>query len=266
VLNILSLEPVWRGLLILALGGLVFPVTGVYIIRMNLLPIRFMMMHSVMFGGAVALALGADSFLTVSTVNLVFVFLLIWSSRRSGIEIGRLSMFFMILSVAGAGILIYRFHVPAMDTMNILWGSPFATTWTDALILLVIGLAAVSYQAVFSSRITAIFFDPDIAYTSGVNEKAHTYAIVFITAVSIAAAIRLMGAFLMDALILLPAILAAAGAKSVRGMFIRASAYGLAFSVVGSFTSIALDIPVSAGIASLAAIWFILFFIGRRKK
>ncbi len=133
-------------------------------------------------------------------------------------------------------------------------------------VAVVIGLAAVTYQAVFSSRITAIFFDPDIAYTSGVNEKAHTYAIVFITAVSIAAAIRLMGAFLMDALILLPAILAAAGAKSVRGMFIRASAYGLAFSVVGSFTSIALDIPVSAGIASLAAIWFILFFIGRRKK
>jgi len=266
LLTVLSLEPVWRGLLILALGGLVFPVTGVYILRMNLLPIRFMMMHSVMLGGALALATSCDSFLTVSLVNLVFVFLLIWSSRRSGIEIGRLSMFFMILAVAGAGILMYRFHIPAMDTMNILWGSPFAAIWTDALVLTALGLVIVSYQLVFSAHITALFFDPDIAFTSGVSEKTHTYAIVFIAAVSVAAAIRLMGALLMDGLILIPAILAAARAKSIRGMFIRASAYGFMFSIAGSLASIAVDIPVSAGIASLSALWFVAFIIVKGKK
>jgi zinc transport system permease protein len=266
VLTILSLEPVWRGLLILALGGLLFPVTGVFIVRLNLLPVRFMMMHSVMLGGALALALSFDTFITVSAVNLLFVFLLVSSSRRSGIALGRLSMFFMIFSVAAAGILVDRFHIPSKDTMSILWGSPFAATWTDAAVLLGIGLFIIAYQKIFSSRITALFFDADIAWTSGVNEKAHTYAIVCIIALSVAGAIRLMGAFLMDGLILIPAILASAQSKSVRGMFIRASVYGFSFSLAGSLASIALDIPVSAGIAFLSAIWFCLVFIVRRRK
>jgi len=264
MLELLQLPPVWKGLVLLVAGGFLFPVTGVYIVRMNLLSIRFMMMHSLMLGGAIALAADLSPVGITTAVNVLLVFLLVWLSRSGGMEMGRVNLFLMILSIGLASILMYAFHVPAKDTMNLLWGSPFTVGWDDFISVGLLGLVVIVYQARYVRQIRAVFFDPDIAFTSGVNESAHTYFIVGLTALAVAAAMKLMGAFLMDALILLPAIIASSQASSMKSVFRRASFLGEGLSLAGFFAALLLNWPVSGTIAVLASIVMGINLIKRR--
>ncbi|MBQ5569746.1 MAG: metal ABC transporter permease, partial [Treponema sp.] len=51
-----SLAPVLRGFLAMVISGACFPLCGVMVLRLNLIPLRYMLMHGVIFGGALSLA------------------------------------------------------------------------------------------------------------------------------------------------------------------------------------------------------------------
>ena len=70
MLELLTLAPILKGLIVLTVAGLTFPITGVYLFRLNLLPMRFMLMHGAILGGAMALALQINPFWTTIIVNL----------------------------------------------------------------------------------------------------------------------------------------------------------------------------------------------------
>jgi len=266
MMEILSFTPVWRGLIVLILGGFAFPITGIYVIRMNLLPLRFMLMHGVLLGGAVSLVLQLNPLFGSLAVNVLIAVFMASASRSLKIDLGWVSAFMMVLAMGLASILIYSYDVPAKDTMSLLWGSPFALTWSDLGFMGFFSVLLIAYHTVFYRQIKALFFDREIAFTVGVNEKVHYYALILIIAVTVAAAIRLVGALLMDALLLLPAIIASIQAKSLKSIFITASIWGGFFSAAGFFVSIALDFPVSGSISVLSAAVFIILYAMRRKK
>jgi zinc transport system permease protein len=76
VLELLSLSPIMKGLILLIVAGIAFPVTGVYLLRLNLLLLRFMLMHGAILGGAVALAFHLSPFITTIVVSLILVLLM----------------------------------------------------------------------------------------------------------------------------------------------------------------------------------------------
>lgn len=54
--EVLTYPPVIRGFILLAISGFTYPLSGVFILRMNILPIRYLLMHGVLLGGAIGLA------------------------------------------------------------------------------------------------------------------------------------------------------------------------------------------------------------------
>src|SRR6056297_2206793 len=123
MLELLSLKPILKGFIVLTLAGLTFPVAGVYLFRLNLLPLRFMLMHGAILGGAMALALHINPFWTTIAVNLLLVIIMAKSSRTLKTDTGQMSTFFMVISISLAFIIIYKFNVPARDTLTLLWGN-----------------------------------------------------------------------------------------------------------------------------------------------
>ena len=75
---------------------------------------------------------------------------------------------------------------------------------------------------------------------------------------------RLIGALLLDAILLLPAILAGYFAKSMKGMFFYAAGFGLFSGAAGFFLSLAIDIPASSGVTIVAAAILGLTLLVRR--
>ena len=50
MLELLTYPPILKGLIVLLFAGISFPITGLYLLKLNLLPLRFMLMHGAIFG------------------------------------------------------------------------------------------------------------------------------------------------------------------------------------------------------------------------
>ena len=265
MLELLSLSPILKGFILLIVAGIAFPITGVYLLRLNLLLLRFMLMHGAILGGAIALSFHWNPFLTTILVNLALVLLMTKTSRSLKTDAGFISTFFMVISISVAFILVYKFNVQAKDTLSILWGSLYTSTWGEVAVVALFSILLVLFQAVNYRRLQAFFFDREIAYTSGVNEQSLYYTIILLTAITVALAMKIIGALLLDALLLLPALIATFHARSLRGVMIWSSLWGGLFASGGFFIALLFDIPASSAIAALAAVVFIVIFIIKRK-
>lgn len=265
MVTLLGYPPILKGFIILILTGIAFPVTGVYLLRMNLLPLRFMLMHGAILGGALSLAFEINPFAGTMLINLLLVMLMTRMSRYLKTDPGQLSAFFMVVSISLAFIFIYRFQVPAKDTLSLLWGSLYTLNNVEFYGAIIFSLALLGFQAWFRHQLRAVFFDSDIATTSGVNEPAFYYAIILITAVTVALAMKLIGALLLDSLLLLPALIASYHAKSYRGMVIWSACWGGLFAITGFLCSLVLELPASSTIAVVAAMVFAILIITKKR-
>ena len=264
VLELLSLTPIIKGLILLIIAGISFPITGVYLLRLNLLPLRFMLMHGAILGGAIALAFQWSPFVTTIVVNLILVLLMTKTSRSLKTDAGYMSTFFMVISISLAFILVYKFNVQAKDTLSLLWGSLYSSTWVEVAAVALFSLLLIMFQVFYFRQLQAFFFDREIAYTSGVDERFLYYSIVLLTAMTVAMAMKIIGALLLDALLLLPAFIATLHSKSLRGVIIWSSLWGGVFAIGGFFIAILFDIPASSAIAAVASVVFIVIYIVKR--
>jgi len=74
-------------------------------------------------------------------------------------------------------------------------------------------------------------------------------------------AMKIIGALLLDAILLLPALIATFFAKSLRGVILSSALLGGVFAVVGYFIALLCDIPASSAIAALASAVFVVILI-----
>ena len=88
---------------------------------------------------------------------------------------------------------------------------------------------------------------------------------VSIIALTVAAAMKLLGAFLIDALLILPVLSASSflrrrkRGRGIRSLFFLSAALGFVFSVSGYVISVAFDLPPGAVIALIAGIAYAAF-------
>jgi len=222
-------------------------------------------MHGAILGGALSLAMEVNPFAGTLVINLLLVLLMTRMSRSLKTDPGQLSAFFMVVSISLAFIFIYRFQVPAKDTLSLMWGSLYTLNGFEFVGTLVFSVMLILFQALYRHQLRAVFFDADIARTSGVNESGFYYAIILITAVTVAAAMKLIGALLLDALLLLPALIASYHAKSYRGMVLWSSFWGGLFATVGFLLSLVFELPASSTIAIFASCVFLVLIITHKK-
>jgi zinc transport system permease protein len=260
-----SYPPILKGFLVLILAGCFFPLSGVFVLKLQLVPLRFTLMHGTLLGGAAALALGLDPLLISLAINLVIVFAIAPVSRFSGLSTGYITAFFMVLTIGLAYVIIYKAGVPAKDTLEILWGNIFALSYLDVILAAAFCVASLLFVVFFFQKLKAMLFSREIAFSVGINEKALFRAILILVGLTVAFSLKLIGALLLDSLLLLPAIAASFFARSVRSLFLLAGLIGLAASFGGFLVALNLDIPASSAVTIVAALLFAAGLAFRRK-
>lgn len=254
-----------HALVAILFSGCAFPLIGVFIISLNLVPLRFAMMHIALLGGAVGLFLGLDPML----FGLVFCALASTAlgplSEKTKMGLGTLSGFFMTLTLALAFILFSRGKINVLQAFAILWGNILSLGFWD--LVLAIGTSLFIIIVVFSlfKEIQAILYDREIALSVGLPERRIYYLIVFVLGITVAVSMRLIGALLVDALVLLPAIAAQMVARSLRQMFLLSSLFGLISGVGGLLVSLAIDIPSSSAIILFASLIIAVCILFQRR-
>ena len=214
---------------------------------MNLLQLRYTLMHGLLLGGALALAFDLPSlpvYIFMCTLTVVLILVL---SRKGRLNMGVSSAFLMVLAVALAAIITQAADVPSKD---------FA----------LLSLLIILYTVFNFRTILLVFFDRDVALSSGKNISLHETVMVFLIAFAVALSMRFVGSLLIDALLILPAVIALKIAGSIRKLFIMAGLMGLLTAVTGFMLSLVLDMPPSSMIAASSALIYILIPHRKEKK
>lgn len=261
----LSFPFMQHALLGVLLGGLAFPLIGVFIICLNLIPLRFAMMHVALLGGAVGLFVKVDPMM----MGLLFCGLTSLAlgpvSEKMSLGVGTLSGYSMTLTLALALILFSRGDIHVLQAFDILWGNVLSLTRNDLLVLGGLAVGVCGFVVLFFKEILAILYDREIASAVGLPEKRFHSLIVFILGLSVAVSMRLIGALLIDAFVLVPAMASMLIARSLKQMFVFSSLFGAISGVSGLYFAFAFDIPASAAIVLSGSLMIVIGLLLRKR-
>ena len=256
---------VQHALVAVLFAGVAFPLIGVFIISLNLVPLRFAMMHVALLGGAVGLFLKVDPMFFGLLFCALAASVMGPLSERMKMGLGTISGLFMTLTLAFAFILFYKGQINVLQAFGMLWGNILSLTLRDIVIVAATAIFVISVVVIFFKEIQAILYDREIAMSVGIPEKKIYYLIVFMLGLTIAVSMRLIGALLVDALVLLPAIAARLVARSLKQMFVLASLFGLVAGLGGLHFSLAVDVPASSAIIIAASVIILFAILFKRR-
>lgn len=270
---LLSLPPVFRGAVGMLIAGSSFPLCGVLVLRLNLVPLRYMLMHGVLLGGALSCSLSLPLLPLAVGVNIVLVMILLLLIKDPSHGFGMASSVGMVLSMAFASLVMHAAKVPANDALSLLWGSPFALRYGDLLVLASLSILLCVYILARFRILLALFYDQDVARSLGIAVRFHYGCIILLIALIVALAMKVLGALLIDGLLILPVLLATRIAariprcNGIRGLFVTSSLSGFIISAAGYLLAILYDIPPSAAVTLVAGgLYCVAGVIAQEKK
>lgn len=260
LVDLLALPVIQRSGLALLVAGLFLPLVGVLIVGLDILTVRFAVMHVALLGLALGLWIGVDpSLLALVLCGVVGTAIAPLAGRPGGLS-GPMGLL-MTIAAALALLVLAVSGVNANDSFSLLWGSILATRPADLALLVVLCVAVVGWFVRGRRSIGLLLFDREVAACSGVAVGAFTAAALFGVSVSIAASIRLTGALLIDSLTILPALAARNLASSLTSMAWTAVGIGLAGNVAGFLLALVLDLPPGPVLVVVAGVITISTYI-----
>lgn len=149
------------------------------------------------------------------------------------------------------------------DVCSILFGSTSILTLkrSDVAVCVVLAVLVVAVFALFYNKIFSVTFDE--SFTSAVGTKCGVYNTILAvtTAVVIVLAVNLVGALLISALIVFPALCSMRLFKSFRGVMVGAAVLSVFCAVSGILVSIIYSTPVGSTIVAVELAVFIICII-----
>lgn len=155
------------------------------------------------------------------------------------------------------------------DVCSTLFGSTSILTLSVSDIWLCVGLTilVILTFVIFYHKIFAVTFDEEFARATGINVRAYNILIAVVTAVVIVLAMNLVGALLISALIIFPALSAMRVFKSFRAVMASAAVISVLCSVLGILASVIYGTPVGSTIVAADIVVFAAFSLaGRLRK
>ena len=149
------------------------------------------------------------------------------------------------------------------DVCTTLFGSTSILTLKVEEVYLCVVLSSVVFLlfVLFYHKIFAITFDENFAQVTGVNTMAFNLLIASIVAVIIVLAMNLVGALLVSALVVFPALSAMRVFKSFFSVTVAAAIISVLCSLIGIVVAILAGTPVGSTIVAADIVVFFLFYL-----
>lgn len=176
------------------------------------------------------------------------------------ISVGALALGYLLLNIFSASSNV------SGDVCTTLFGSTSILTLskTDVILCLALTAVVILVFVLFYHKIFAVTFDENFASATGTKTKAINTLIAVITAVVIVLAMNLVGALLISALIIFPALSAMRIFKSFFSVIISSAVISVTCAVIGIFIAILYGTPVGSTIvAADIAAFLICMLLGK---
>src|SRR5690625_3090045 len=147
---------------------------------------------------------------------------------------------------------------------NYLFGSVSAVSKNDFLTILFISVIIIMIIYIFYKELLTLSFDEEHATVSGIHSKRIHFLFIVLTALVIAASIRIVGVLLVSALMTLPVAAAMKFAKSFKQLIFLSILFGELAVIAGLITGYYMSIPPGGTIVMIAII-ILLLSIGLKR-
>ncbi len=162
------------------------------------------------------------------------------------------------------GSLLYNFsNQRNTDICNSLFGSAslFSINTEDLIISIVLSVIVVFLFVFFYNKIFAVTFDENFSRATGIKANVYNMLIAILTSVTIVLGMNMMGAIMISALIVFPALTAMRVCKSFTKVIITSVIVALVCFIIGFFAACLLGFQTGATVVTVNLIAFIIFAI-----
>lgn len=237
---------------------------GVMIVSLHLIAIRFTLMHVGLLGAAAGLSLGFSP--TLGAFALVIGTSLVMGrlGKERTLSASSVSGLFMTGSLAGAFLLLAATGVPAMNVFDIFAGNILLMTRGDLIFIIILGTAILGVFWIAYREIQLVLLDKELARSLGVPVDMIVTGMFLLLGIGVATALRLVGALLVDAIILLPGIAALRFARNFGMALILSALFGILACAGGFFLSLFLNLPLGASAAMVSTLILAISILANR--
>ncbi len=265
--EMLSFPFMRRALLVGSLVALCAALLGVSLVLKRVSMIGDGLSH-VGFGAlAAAAVMNAAPLYVAIPVVVLAAFLLLRLSEKSRLR-GDSAIAVVSTASLAVGVLLLSLRGVNTDVYNYLFGSVYAMSAADVRLSLILSAVVLVLFVLFYNRIFAVTFDESFARASGMHAGAYNMLLAALTAVTIVLGMRLMGAMLITALIIFPALTSMRLFGSFRSVVISSAAVSTVCFLCGITLSYLFDTPGGATVVltNLAALLLASLVSFLRKK
>ncbi len=144
-----------------------------------------------------------------------------------------------------------------LSAISVMFGQPTSIDYSDAKLILYITILISLITLVLYKEIKLFLFDKEQALLIGIKTKYIKYLLLFCQIMTIALAIRMVGALMAIALISVPATCARINASSIKQMIVYSLLFAITSTITGLSLSLNYDISGGATIIICNTLWLI---------
>lgn len=214
--------------------------------------------HAALLGVALSLLTRLPLPLAVAAVALLLALLLARLSRQSTLHSDSLLGVIAHGSLALALVLLSVLPLPPVDMESYLFGDLLAVQGSDIVLIVALCTLIGALLQKFWQPLLAMTLDSELAAAEGVPVTWLRTLLLVLIALLVACAIRIVGALLITALLIIPAACARQWARSPEQMALLASGVGVVSVIGGLLLSLYLDSPAGPSVVTISAALFML--------
>lgn len=214
--------------------------------------------HSALLGVALALLLQVNATLAVGAVSMLLAILLVILQRKNTLSsdaiLGLLSH-----SALALGLVCLAFMTwVRVDLLGLLFGDILAVTKLDIAMIFAGGSFVLAVLISIWRKLFAATVSPDLAAGEGLNPDRTDLIFMLLTAVVIAISLKIIGALLITALLIIPAAAARRLSATPEQMAVMSALLGAVAVVSGLYASLNYDTPSGPSIVVAAMVLFVI--------
>ncbi|MGE7919463.1 metal ABC transporter permease [Viridibacillus sp. NPDC093762] len=252
--------------------GIIAPLLGVFIVVRRLSLIADALSHVTLAGIAGSLYL-SQTFTGLALLNPLYFGIV--ASVSGSILIERLRRLYKhyeelaipIIMSGGIGISAIFISLAkgfSTDLFSYLFGSVSAVSRQDLFIVVVIALLVIAFIYLFYKELFVLSFDDEYAKASGLPAKWIHLLFMIVTALVIAASMRIVGILLVSSLMTLPVAASIRIAKGFKQTILYAIIFGEAAVIAGLVSAFYLDLAPGGTIVVISILILLVVILGKK--
>ncbi|MCL1864132.1 MAG: metal ABC transporter permease [Defluviitaleaceae bacterium] len=217
--------------------------------------------------GAIAIAAAfslTNQFIVVLPITVISAVLLLRTGQNTSIK-GDAALAMISVSALGLGYLVLNVFSTsanlAGDVCTSLFGSISILTLStlDVWLSIILSVLVIAVFLLFYHKIFSVTFDENFSTATGTKAKTYNFILAIVIAVIISLAINLVGALLISALVIFPALSAMRVFKSFKAVTICSVFFSTICAALGIIISILAGTPVGSTIVAVDIVGFAIF-------